>query len=699
MTRTWYDDATLILYLEQHWGGSQSLGNAGGPEPALLRSTLERVRPDALQCIAKGSAGYVPYPTRFGNTWPPLDPHNHDGAPPEPLQVYRDVTRELGIRLILGCSGLVDQQAAEWRPEWRRLTHQSHAYHHKQLCPNSGYVEEQLLPQLEELIERYEPDGIWLDAENWTVQPCYCYVCESEFQMLHARSAPIVVSDSLWAAWIGFHRDSFQRYVSRVARYVHDRGDGIVVATNGGYTSHQPDAPPEGLGRLTWDLSPAFALRQAGLEARVLGGRSAPFDLATWSRCSARPWPVGNSPALPAYPKSVQHLCQEGAVIAASGGRWTLWTTPHGVGHISKSELEALEAASGFAREMRESMRRSVSAAVVAVLHSEATHRDAGNGLYDPGPSLDRVRGAHQLLQELHLPHDILNEETLPVRLDQYLAVVLPEQTALPPELEPVLEAWVRRGGALIASGKVAPRPIEAVPTFALETTLGVRWTGQEEKDGWWLFEGEPLRLGGPVYGVSLYGAETVLPVAGSDPYHGPHAAVTRNCLDSGRAYYFAGDFFTAYSRNQYPGLRRVLGRIFDEALSERPLRVFGPPTLEVTLRQTVDRTLVHVVNLGPGKSLAQNSPFIEEVPSVPAVVLEVQIEGEPAEVRLRPGETAPQYTRVGDRLRVELPPIGIHAILEIVHAQTAPPEPDLNAAGEPPAAVDVPEVREGETG
>lgn len=663
---TWYDQSLFILHFDHHFSPQDHPQPLIGFDRDQVQRLLQEVRPDAVQYYAKGHPGYVPYTTAFGNQLPSVG----DDPSQDILRAYREITQELGIKLVLAYSGLIDHLQSMVRPDWQRVTLHRDPYPNRALCPNSGYVEELLLPQLEELLERYSPDGIWMDAENWTVSPCYCPACESEYQMLHSRSAPTSRSDAWWTEWLQFHRDSFQRYLQRVGRYLHDRNPDLVYASNGSYSSHQPELPAPGPDRLTRDLSPAFSLRPASLEARLLGSTGLPFDLMTWTQCSARPWATGRLPALPAYSKTFDHLAQEGAVILANGGRWSVWVNTYPDDVLPESQQGLVAAAAEFARNRRAACHDSDSGAYVAVLHSAATHKLAGNGLYDPGPSLDRVRGAHQALLELHHPHDILSEQALPALLQCYQVLVLPEQISLPHELDDKILEWVRGGGRLIASGKVSPRVMEDVPTFALEEALGVRWTGQTMDGGWILQRGVPMRIAGPIHHVGLVEAENMRPFVASGHEEHLHdtgyPAVARHTFGEGEVYYIAADFFAAYHRSQYPGFRHLLADILEQALPQPPLLTTAPPTIEVAWRTKGDQTILHFVNHDPGRSLAQNSAFIEEVPPSPPFSVTVTVEARPAVVRLAPEGTEPEWSYAEGTLTVFVPPVHLHTALVI---------------------------------
>ncbi|MFN3653266.1 MAG: beta-galactosidase trimerization domain-containing protein [Armatimonadota bacterium] len=672
----WYSDSFLLLHYDHPYSDREHPPAATGLDPEQVARLLRRTRPDVVQYTAKGPSGSVPYPTRYGNQLHGVWPEH-----PEVLQVYREVTRELGIRLVLGYHGLVDQHAAEMRPDWMRVTYSAVPYPNRALCPNSGYVEELLLPHLAELIERYEPDGIWLDGDNWSVSPCYCSACENEYQMIVTRPSPMGRDDPWWSRWLEFHRESFDRYLTRTARFLEERAPGVVLASNGAYATHQPEPPAPGPERLTWDLSPAFSLRQAGLEGRFFSSREIPFDLATWTRCSARPWPQGKLPALPIYPKSRDHLRQEAAVILANGGRWSVWMGVYPDDSLPETEHETVGQVFEWARERQPWCTESRSAAYVAVLHSEQTHRRAGNGLFDPGPSLDRVRGAHQMLLELHHPHDLVNEEALRRNLDRYRVVILPEQVGLSAEIEQALTEWVRGGGRLIASGRVAPQIIEDIPTFAFEEVLGVRWTGRRDLEGVMLHRGTPLRIAAPTYQVAVPEAEVVRPLLVSARETAMqdtgYPGVTRNEYGEGEGYYLAAEIFAAYHRSQYFGLREVLGDVLSLALPTPPLLTTAGPEVEIAMRERPGQTVVHCVNHSPGKSLAQNNAWVETVPPTEPFSLTLALAAEPAAVRLQPGEREVEWSYAGGTLTAFVPPFHLHEMLVVEHAPVEEPAPE----------------------
>jgi hypothetical protein len=667
---TWYDTASFLLHYAHPFSPNDSPVPLSSFDPEQVERLLGEVKPDAVVYLVKGSPGFVPYPTSYDNGLPYLVA-GHD---PDPLDHLRQITHRLGIRLVFGYNGLMDMRAGDFRPDWRQVNSTGNVYPHRALCVNSGYVEELLLPQLAEIQERYSPDGFWMDGENWAIGPCYCNACLTEYQMLHAGSAPLNPRDEHWARWIEFHRESFRRYVSRVSRYLHDHGIDCVYCSSGAWSSNQPEALPDSSGsgpnRLSREIQPAYNLRASGLEARLLDSRGIGFDLLYWNRVSARPKAIGTLSAQPAYAKSLEHLAQEVSVALASGGRVTLGIAVPSDDLLPEGQHDVAGQVAAFVRERAEWSIESESAAVVAILHSAATHRKAGNGLFDPGPSLDRIRGAHQALLELHCPHDILDEHTLLQRLDRYQVIILPEQVALENAVDEPLTEWVRTGGRLIASGRVSPRIIEDLQTFALEDVLGLRWTGRHEAEGYFGGGDAPLHVGAPCYYVSPLTAETIWPLLSSarelTQRETGYPALTRNVFEEGEAYYLAGDFFAAYYRSQYPAFRELLRDVLNRATPMPHLMTSAPSTVEITLRCKEGALLVHFVNHASGRPLGENGVFVENVPSTPPFSLTLGVPEQPETVVLQPGGEAPEWSWAEGTLTVFLPALHIHSALEI---------------------------------
>jgi hypothetical protein len=167
----WHDNAFFGIHYDLHANAKDTeLGRELTPEH--LRDRLMRTRPDWVQTDCKGHPGYTSWPTAVGSTSP--------GVVKDSLRIYRDVTRVLGIKLGVHYSGVFDSRAIELHPEWAQVDAEGKRSPNI-TCRLHGYDEQLMIPQMLEIIDKYDVDGFWVDGENWASLPCWCDLCKAEF--------------------------------------------------------------------------------------------------------------------------------------------------------------------------------------------------------------------------------------------------------------------------------------------------------------------------------------------------------------------------------------------------------------------------------------------------------------------------------------------------------------------------------------
>ena len=167
----WHEDAYFGIHYDLHANAQDTeLGKELTPEH--LRERLLRVRPDWVQTDCKGHPGYTSWPTKVGSTSP--------GVVKDALRIYRDVTKELGIKLGVHYSGVWDTRAVELHPDWAKIDAKGQR-DKNMTCRLSGYDDQLMIPQMLEIIDNYDVDGFWVDGENWASTPCWCDRCNAEF--------------------------------------------------------------------------------------------------------------------------------------------------------------------------------------------------------------------------------------------------------------------------------------------------------------------------------------------------------------------------------------------------------------------------------------------------------------------------------------------------------------------------------------
>jgi alpha-L-fucosidase len=644
--QNWYESTFCNIHFDHHTHpGQQDLG--AGTIPERITEFLNLTRPDFVQYHAKGHPGYATYPTKVGIPNPKLKR--------DVLRVWRDATRALGLKFTVCYSGGVDSYAAQQHPEWTRKKadgspQENIAGPTPSLCYNSPYVEKIVIPMVQELIRTYEVDGFWFDGENWSVLPCWCPNCKVVFEKETGKPMPTKGDEAHFRLFLKFHRDSFVRYLEKVAKVIHSTRPGCLFATNWGFTLRQPDEVPPFIDWLSGDVPPVHGLEQASLEARFLSTRGKPYDLMNFDQNYA--WSDN-----PPQAKLPAQLMQEASVIVSNGARMFLWDTPRPDGGLSQAFGETLSEVGKFVRLRQRWCHQTASVPEVAILHSQSHLYQQGSGLFDYGPVLDPVRGAHAALTELHYHTDIVNEETLIRRAGEYATIVVAEQRGLPEPVVGALVRYVDEGGQLLLTG-----PIDDP---ALAALCGIQTENQPVMEagfaslsphGPWVYK--------PIYNVLPDGATVVVKASLTDDPANPMKRAGLVHLfqpKRGRVVYVAADVFRDYQERRHPRMRDLIDKSLETLVKNRRLRVEAPPQVEATLRRKGESLIVNLINRSPGKDTARGNYYIESIPPLFNLAVDLEMKSKPKEVLIFPEQEKPDWNFENGRLKVNVRRLDIH--------------------------------------
>jgi hypothetical protein len=680
-TPNWHEDVFFGIHYDLHAGAKDTvLGRDLTPEH--LRERLERVRPDWIQCDCKGHPGYTSWPTEVGSTSP--------GVVNDALRIHRDVTRELGIPLGMHYSGVWDTRALELHPDWARVDAEgvpdgpnrpddkprqtgTAAPRADQTCRLSAYDAELMIPQMLELIDRYQVDGFWVDGENWASRPCWCDRCAAEFARrtgIPAAEIPRAADQPRWDAWLAFHRDLFVEHVRGYADAVHARQPGCLVCSNWMYTMRQPDPITVPVDYLSGDFDWTWGADRAAVEGRLLDSRGLSWDLMAWG--FTKTGPMREDP--PWVMKTATHLCQETAEVVALGGAVMVYDTPQRAGWLTDWHQDLIAEVAAFCRARKETCFKSTTVPQVAVLHP-AEHLYAHNlPLYNNGHAADEVEGALHALLETHRSVDILAEDAALERMGRYALVVVPERTRPSQAIRDALRAYAEGGGHVLLTGPTAaadyPELVGARPVEAAEPVAKVHG-GDPASASVYLPVGErAVPVAGPWQRVTPdAGTEVWTPcLAQQEPAKDATAqpAVTRRRLGDGGVVAIHGPLFRNYYIGHYPLLRRFIGDLVDRLDIPWLVELDAPARLELILREKGGTLLVNLLNRGAGEALSPRRVVVEELPPVESVTVRVRRADRPRAVTVLPADRPADWEHGGGWLTVRLPRVDIHTVVSI---------------------------------
>lgn len=645
--RNWHEDVFFGIHYDLH---AKATDTELGAEVTAehLRERWRAIRPDWVQCDCKGHPGYTSWPTAVGSTSP--------GVVRDALRVHRDVTAELGIRLGMHYSGVIDQRALELHPEWGAVNAKGERST-RSTCRLSAYADELMIPQLLELVDTYDVDGFWVDGENWGSAPCWCDACKAEFTArTGVAEIPTEAGQPHWTEWLAFQRDLFGEYVTKYANAVHARKPTCLICSNWMYTIRQPEPVTVPVDYLSGDYTPNWGAARAALEARMLDCRGITWDLMVWG--FTRNYQI---PTSPWAMKTAVHLKQEVAEVVALGGAVMVYAKPHRSGWLTGWEHEIIGETADFCRERKAACFRSTTASEAAVLHLDSHYYTCNEPLFNYAAAVQPVEGALNVLLETHRSTDLLTEEAALARLGDYKLLVVPEQTHLSPALQAALAGFVTAGGELIVSGA---HVAEELPGL-VGCTAGPKTDTVQIA-----VRGECAQLAG----------EWSLPVlqAGTEVWHGDcrnlepsledesRPVITARQLGKGRVVAIHGAFFQNYFAMHFPRIRACFEDLVAELDIDWTVELAAPSWIEVICRHQDGALMVNLLNRGSGETLSPQRTIVEDLPSVEIVTVAVRKPAPPSSVVLEPDGTPLPWNYADGIVGVTLPAVRIHDIVVI---------------------------------
>lgn len=185
----WYWDSVVNLHLDNH-----NLLVGQGHSAEELAAMISSIPVEMIQVSAYGAPGHiVTYPTR---RLPKLENPDLDGF--DTLGAWREAAELSGKRfhVYMNTRGLwLHRQRSDWmqqNAEGRGRGRREDLY---DVCARptpegNGFLEEILLPMLEEISREYRPGGFWIDGD-WTRTPtCYCDHCRAAWRIETGATAP-----------------------------------------------------------------------------------------------------------------------------------------------------------------------------------------------------------------------------------------------------------------------------------------------------------------------------------------------------------------------------------------------------------------------------------------------------------------------------------------------------------------------------
>lgn len=286
--------------------------------------------------------------------------------------------------------------------------------------------------------------------------------------------------------------------------------------------------------------------------------------------------------------------------------------------------------------------------------------------------------GATQMLIQLKHQFDIIAHDA---DFSRYELLILPDATRLSPQTVKRLGSFLRRGGAMLASGTSG---LDDDARRALPQ-LGIRPEGFSPFTATYVRFGRRIAEGIPAADHVIYDRGVrVRPVAGAEklasvvePYFerswgkfcshrqtppdrlSPYAAA----VQYKNVGYIPLPVFDGYANHGNLTCRWLVEKLLDRLLPEPLIRVKAPAMAEVSVTRQGRRTVVHLLHYCPQRR-TPTLDIVEDVVPLLNVEISLKILGNARRVYLAPEGKALDFAHAGGRTRVIVPRIDGHAMV-----------------------------------
>jgi len=598
----------------------------------------------------------------------------------------------------LNTAPLVTEQHPDWRVRYLDDDSRTTPRDDHFVCFLSPYGE-LLKEYCVEVLEELGFDGIWFDGcylfgtgggrQRWT---CCCERCAKAFRDATGLRIPqrIDWADPIFHSFVEWRYGFFEDYWASLASYVRQRSpEGLIVFNyfNRHYRGADSGSP----------------MRRRSMDALVAGeGTSLTVQMQTKVQRAVSPnypsevWTNlhdGVKLGYPSRPDPDPAACIFYAQAAATAGGYASF----GLGPHPRELKRSLSAMS----EVLDPMAPFIGgdpARLCGLVFSGATkdcaHPAAPN---HNKPAVDAVYGLGYLLDALHYPYEILldNQLTLP-ELRPYAAVLLPDVQCMADEAAPELEAYVRDGGVLVATGQTGVKTPRGAPRErgVLDDLLGVSARFDElnhcviePQTDLLLRNGLPPRcmISGAARLVEVRDDVTVLAtavqtrhVSGAAMFSGKRGepappltgvAVCERKLGAGRVVLVAPNIGADYSQNPNRRSRELVRRV----TGPLPLsfETDAPPNVVVSAWRQPGRLVLHLLNQ-PATMCRRVGLDIQLWPEdfTPTGPIALSVKGRADSVSSPHPGTRVHWTQRDDAVEVTLERLDQHAVVVLEDAQ-----------------------------
>ncbi|MBR2474209.1 MAG: alpha-L-fucosidase [Clostridia bacterium] len=632
-----------------------------------IREICEKLKPDFVQVDSKGHPGWASFYTSMNNAMPKYAVDH--------LAIWRKVTKEYGIALYCHHSGVYDIKYCAEHPEDAVIN--ANGEYEPSVLPMCKYYDELFIPQISELVEKYDIDGIWVDGDCWSVKPDYrpetLARFEEETGIALGGKAPKTSEDPYFKEYLEFTREGYRKTLCYYVDVLHEKYPNLQICSNWAFSDYMPEKVFANVDFLSGDVMPVDGIyncvhssRYAG---RMLVQQNMPWDLMSWNT------KLGVYGLNILVNKKPIQIMQEVSTVIALGGAYQDSVTLFLDGSPDYKAIMDYVSVGEFARERQPYCFRGkmIHQAVMLV----STY-DRYSELKVPfeRDGVKRFMGHVGALCDAGQSLELASEHALTGNYDKYPLVIVPEiYNTLKDDVIDELKEYVLNGGSLMLVGTKTSE-LFAEKGFGFKTEV---YSEQPEYPTFRKIDPDPrvpayFSLCGDEYGIT-YSARKIIAddknakVQGllhTSPRHDGVPFAVSFGFGKGKISVIGIDMGTQYYDGAQCLHRQLIRNIADDMYTPLAKIESVCGLLEIVCLEKDGHLMLQLVNAN-GEHANARCVTEETIPPVLDIKLSIKVDCPPEKLLLQPGNKPIDYEYRDGRIYFDVDRVNLHSIVEVI--------------------------------
>ena len=640
------------VHLDFHTSENLPVGKNFSKEQ--FQKALKAGHVNSITVFSKCHHGWSYHPTEVNEIHPELDF--------DLLAAQLEACKEIDVNAPVYISAGYDEKEYVRHPEWHYLRSDDKAdcdeyaneVHFHTLCFNTGYLD-LLCRQIEEVMQKYNPCGIFLDIVGTRV--CYCEKCKSDMK---AQGMDINNEDDRQK----FAVKTFNKYLESTNNAVRKYSDtatifhnsGHIPKGNYGFIESNTHLELESLPTGGWgyDHFPLSAAYVRSLKDTDFLGMTGKFH-HSWGEFGGFKHPNA--------------LIYETSLSVANGAGCSIGDQMHPLSDMNMTTYNLIGKAYSLIEQKEPWLNGAVNVADIAVLSAEAL-----TGLRDSKADV----GANRMLLECNYLYNFIDPT---MDFSKYKLLILPDVSITDDKLIEKIQNFAKCGGKIITSGNAPVKNGE----FFLDT--GAQFKGENEFKPTYLIPGYDTVNGTTEYimrcnsfNIETVDCETVAYM--QNPYfnrtaehfcshmHAPNNPdeTFPGAVIKGNIAYICWDIFTAYAEHGHICFKELFSFIAKKLMGDETTVFASIPDRAVvtyTRQEKENRNILHLL-FAHTTVRGERTEVIEDTVPLYNVKCSVKCETKPSAITVALSDKEIPFEYVDGRAEFIVPEVDIHQMIVI---------------------------------